>query len=71
MNVESAEQTKEIDVQDLYQENYLAMQVKTREKKSEIDVSVTKLKENLSIYISFIKAPFDCSVSMTCQKLVI
>ena len=37
MNVEPAEQTKQIDVQDLDQEMDLAMQVKTREKESEID----------------------------------
>ena len=49
----------------LDQEIDLAMQVTTREKESEIDASVAKLKENLSIYISFIKASFDCSVSVT------
>ena len=37
MNVDPAEQTKQIDVQDLHQEMDLAMQVKTREKESEID----------------------------------
>ena len=37
MNVEPAEQTKQIDVQDLDQEMDLAMQVKTKDKESETD----------------------------------
>ena len=50
IDVEPAMQTtKQIDVQNLDKQIDLVMQGRTREKKSETDISVTKLKENLSM----------------------